>query len=464
MSRKKAELYQRIGMMIGSPGDAGEERQAIVDAILRWNAVNKDRGILIEAVRWETHATPGLEGRPQGMINEELIPQSDCLLAVFRARAGSPTGKDVSGTMEEIREFMKLGKYTVVYFFQGEVPLKHIDPDQLKRVTDFKKEIQQHGITDIYTTVDELQAKLAVHLSAIVKKLDRTGTPVRKDGSSRKPVSLQTADTAPFERGPRAARSTGQDVDHGKCTVVDSSDRWVLIGDGFLEAKTIRQNRDGTISVEIPSQSAKVDASMSALRPHKFGRAEPIPLAHGNDAQIVTVKEVESVSDGSGRLWSIVLVPEAVEYGGSQTEMSLNTSKKLYSSDDIAILRARRILLNDPPPVDDKQQPTNDQELMDVSMLEAQIRGINTPASVKDCIIRVVYREQNNTTTDFLKLARLAAIFMLKAGGVVEHVQEFSLGPIHDGLVHVKFIGVRRKKFTDVDPTVIRIEGDCPLS
>ena len=64
---------QRIGAMIGSPGDASEERRAITDAILRWNAVNRDKGIFVEPVKWETHATPGLQGRPQGMINAELI-------------------------------------------------------------------------------------------------------------------------------------------------------------------------------------------------------------------------------------------------------------------------------------------------------------------------------------------------------------------------------------------------------
>src|SRR5271157_5107823 len=104
MSKKKDVTYRRIGLMIGSPGDATDERQAITDTVIRWNAANKDQGYWIEPVKWETHATPGLDGRPQGMINEELIPQSDCLLAVFRARAGSPTGEEISGTIEEIRQ------------------------------------------------------------------------------------------------------------------------------------------------------------------------------------------------------------------------------------------------------------------------------------------------------------------------------------------------------------------------
>ena len=66
MGKKKFASFQRIGVMIGSPGDATDERQAITDTILRWNAANKDQGYWIEPVRWETHSTPGLEGRPRG--------------------------------------------------------------------------------------------------------------------------------------------------------------------------------------------------------------------------------------------------------------------------------------------------------------------------------------------------------------------------------------------------------------
>jgi hypothetical protein len=162
---------QRIGAMIGSPADASEERQAITDAILRWNAVNRDKGIIVEPVKWETHATPGLQGRPQGMINAELVPISDLLVAVFRSRAGSPTGKELSGTVEEIREFMRLGKHVLLYFYEGDVPISKVDPDQLSTINAFKKEIQQHGLTASYRSIGELREHIICHLTSVVAKL-----------------------------------------------------------------------------------------------------------------------------------------------------------------------------------------------------------------------------------------------------------------------------------------------------
>ena len=204
MSKTKPVSYRRIGLMIGSPSDATAERQAITETILRWNAVHKDQGYLIEPVRWETHATPGLDGRPQGMINEELIPQSDCLIAVFRTRAGSPTGKEESGTIEEIREFMRLGKYVAVYFYEGPAELRHIDPEQLTKVVKFKKEIQQHGIVGNYTSVDELSATLGLHLTAIVQKISNTG---RRSVEDPAPVSRPVPRTATAKGAPIRLRS-----------------------------------------------------------------------------------------------------------------------------------------------------------------------------------------------------------------------------------------------------------------
>lgn len=474
-SRQEKELeesmMQRLGAMIGSPGDAAQERQGITDTILRWNAVNgADKGIFLEPVKWETHATPGLEGRPQGMINEELIPMSDFLIAVFRVRAGSPTGKEISGTIEEIREFMALGKYVVVYFYEGETLVKGLDPDQLKKVQDFKKEIQQHGLVESYSSVPDLQAKLAMHLSAIVKRLE-----VAKPGalSSRKnatartqrpTTSLPSMSTPPptptkTQRTPRSKKPAPS----GSSSVIDTSGRWIMLGPQFYEANSVRQNKNDTFTVQIPSTTAKDDAAISALRPHHFGRGTPFPFAHGNDAWIVTVKEVEAVSEGKGQLWTLTLAPEKVEYGSGLMEMTFSTAGRQYSPDDFARMRAGRILLNDPPPLNDKDRAQNDQALLDGAMLESHIRGVNVPAPVTACILQAVYNDYKTQPKLFLQLARLASIYFLKAGGVVERVEQLSLGPISKGKVHVKLRGVRRAKASNVEVAVVQIEGDCLL-
>lgn len=464
-------MIQRIGVMIGSPGDAAQERQAITDTILRWNAVNgADKGIFLEPVKWETHATPGLEGRPQGMINEELIPMSDFLIAVFRVRAGSPTGKEVSGTIEEIREFMTLGKYVAVYFYEGETSVKGLDPDQLKKVQDFKKEIQQHGLVESYSNVPDLQAKLGLQLSAIVRRLEskkpaaKSGEPPASPATKRATTSLPASEPSASPKKPKRSAGQKKPSDAASKAAVDESGQWVLLSTRFYEARAVRQNKDQTFSVEIHSRSAEVDTAINSLRPHHFGKGTPIPFAYANDAWVVTVKDVEMVSEGKGQLWTISLVPQDVEYGGGVMEMALNMGGRHYSSDDIARMRAGRILLNDPPSFDEKARPGREQALMEDAMLESHVRGINTPASATDCVIRAVHNEYQAQPRLFLQLARLAAIYFLKASGVVEQVRQLTLEPLGRGKVHVVFKGVRRKKYGNVEPVVIELEGDCPLS
>jgi hypothetical protein len=442
-------MIRRLGVMIGSPGDAAAERQVVTDTILRWNAHSgRSMDVLLEPVRWETHATPGLQGRPQGMINEELIPLSDLLVAIFRSRAGSPTGVDVSGTIEEIREFMRQGKYVAVYFYEGDVAIGTADPDQLKTIREFKREIQQHGLTETYSTVDELAAKLPHHLTAIVGKLLGTTASSAKE-SSANPLPVQ-----PPTKTPPISRADPSQL------IVSESGRWVLLDTQFYQAESVRQS-EGNWVVAIRSTSAEDDAYLSGLHPHHFGRSRPMPFAHRNDGSLVTLKGVESVSEGGDQVWTITLVPEDIEYGGNMMDMAYRAQGREYTPEDFARLRAGRILLNDPPPIRDDD--SNRLDRMSDAMLESFIRGHNNPVSVEHCIVRVIYGSAGNDPERFLRLARLASIYFLKAGNAVERILELTLGPIRDGKVHVCFRGRRRKVASNVEPAVIEVEGDCPL-
>ncbi|MGA2618067.1 MAG: hypothetical protein ABSF26_10690 [Thermoguttaceae bacterium] len=447
------QMIRRFGAMIGSPRDAAAERQAVTEAILRWNAHSgRSMNVYLDPVRWETHVTPGLKGRPQGMINEELIPQSDLLIAVFRSRAGSPTGVDESGTIEEIREFMRQGKYVVVYFYEGEIALGSIDPDQLKTINAFKREIERHGITESYKTVDELAAKLPHHLTAIARTL--------ADTSPTRTVSDQDANsssvTAPPPKPPTPT-SPSRNPDALQLAISDSG-RWLLLDTKFYEADTVRQTATGEWVAEIQSMSAEDDAYLGGLKPQHFGRSRPIAFAHRNDGFLVTVKSVESVSRGGQQVWIVTMIPEDIQY---VTEMAYQATGKLHTPDDIARLRAGRILLNDPPPPRDDHRPAFDR--MDEIMLESFIVGSNKAVSGERCILQTIYRNMSGDSERFLRVARLAAIYFLKTADAVERILELTLGPIMEGRVHVRFRGRRRQVVSNVEPAVIGIEGECPL-
>lgn len=240
--------------------------------------------------------------------------------------------------------------------------------------------------------------------------------------------------------------------------VVDSSGNWCLLDKQFFQTKGVLHGKDGKITVEIPSADAEMDAAIGRLRPGRYGGSERMAFAYRNDALLVRVENVESASAGEEQVWTVTLKPEDVEYGGGGMEMSYQANDRHYSADDIAKLRAGRILLNDPPP-----QKDNRGDFGSKAMLEMFLRGTGTHVSVEECTIRRLYKQYPNDPKLFLQLARLASTFMLKAGGVVAELHLLVLGPMRDGKVHVKFRGRRARFATNVEPTVIELEGDRPL-
>ncbi|WP_165248075.1 hypothetical protein [Paludisphaera soli] len=240
--------------------------------------------------------------------------------------------------------------------------------------------------------------------------------------------------------------------------VIDSSGNWVLLHDHFFNAKSVRQS-GSILTVVVPSNGSEDDAALQAIRAPRRGRDDSIAYAHRNDALIVAVEHVESESAGEGLDWTVRLRPKDIEYGGRSTESATQVDGRHFTADDIAELRARRILLNDPPP------PTNEhRHFDDAALLEIFIQGTGAHLPVERCIIRDLYSQFSSDPALYLRLARLAAIFALKAGDVVEQVTRLALGPIADGGVQVAFRGRRRKKYTNRDPHVIEFEGVCPLS
>ncbi len=61
--------------------------------------------MLIEPARIETHSHAVQGGQAKDLISSQLLDRSDLLVAVLWSRLGTPTNSDLSGTVQEIREF-----------------------------------------------------------------------------------------------------------------------------------------------------------------------------------------------------------------------------------------------------------------------------------------------------------------------------------------------------------------------
>ncbi|WP_250538258.1 MULTISPECIES: DUF4062 domain-containing protein [unclassified Caballeronia] len=167
-------------VLVASPGDVTEEREAIPEVIARWNNVNSEAiNVVLLPVKWETHSAPLMGNRAQGVINDQLVTTCDMAIGVFWTRLGSPTGVSESGTAEEIEWFIQHERPVMVYFSSRSIDPTKLDIDQYKALKEFEGKMQKIGLTGAYSNITDFKEQLFNQLSINVKLLT-SGTPIAR--------------------------------------------------------------------------------------------------------------------------------------------------------------------------------------------------------------------------------------------------------------------------------------------
>ncbi len=152
-------------VMIACPGDVEEEREIAREVIWNWDYLHSDRtGIVLMPVGWDTHSAPAMGDRPQAIINKQVLEGCDLLIGIFWTRIGTPTGQEVSGTVEEIKEHCQNGKPAMLYFSEAPFHPKSVEPGQYERLQAFKEQCESEGLVASYDSVSEFKDVLTRHL------------------------------------------------------------------------------------------------------------------------------------------------------------------------------------------------------------------------------------------------------------------------------------------------------------
>lgn len=151
--------------LIASPGDTRAEREVVEQVVLEVNATHmrsEGRGLL--PLRYERDVVTGLGARPQELINK-VADAADVVVALFRARLGTPSGDHQSGTVEEIVRAKQRNVPVHIFFLEyGLGSISDIDPDQLARLKEWRDQLQTQGLYDVVASIEELQTRLRHHL------------------------------------------------------------------------------------------------------------------------------------------------------------------------------------------------------------------------------------------------------------------------------------------------------------
>jgi hypothetical protein len=165
----QSKIYR---VMIASPSDLREERRAATEAVNEWNVQHADAGsAVLLPIKWETHALPTADVRPQSAINDQLVDRCDILIGMFWTKLGTSTGLAASGTVEEIDRFVAAGKPAMLYFSDRKATLGKIDSKQATKLKKFKSATYKRALVGSFASPAQLKRVLLRDLTRQVRLL-----------------------------------------------------------------------------------------------------------------------------------------------------------------------------------------------------------------------------------------------------------------------------------------------------
>ena len=289
-------------VLIASPSDLIEEREAATMAINEWNAQHAAaEEVVLLPVKWETHARPESGVRPQGALNAQMVQNCDILIGMFWTRLGTDTGVAEAGTVEEINQFVAQQKPALLYFSDRPTAPSAINLKQLEKLKDFKEATYGQALVGSFCSVDELRTKL---LRALMEQV-RTLSPIDKRRA-------QILDEAQKLTGQPRSKSRQANPEIG--SKVEFLSR-ALTAKGFMPNLIVGLSRGGLV----------VAAGLS----RELGREPRIPTIslwphasdYNNALNSFDLQKIYEMQRHSGldnsRPWNVLIVDDACKSGGS---------------------------------------------------------------------------------------------------------------------------------------------------
>lgn len=135
------KLKKHYFLMISCPGDVIRERELLKECV---EIVNNERtdDSWIELRYWVTDTFSDAGTPAQESINQQIVNESDGLIAIFNARLGTPVHNYPCGTAEEIALMLSAGKHVSLLFNTApRIDLtKNNSIEQITKLQEYKRE------------------------------------------------------------------------------------------------------------------------------------------------------------------------------------------------------------------------------------------------------------------------------------------------------------------------------------
>ncbi|MDE2889026.1 MAG: TIR domain-containing protein [Gemmatimonadota bacterium] len=210
---------------------------------------------------------------------------------------------------------------------------------------------------------------------------------------------------------------------------------------------------------ESSEQSTFLDSMRKGLN-NPYLMVERFAFAFKDGAVWVRTTDVAQTTSGSQTVWKVVLEEENSE---RSNDLFDNVAYGSISPDDIAEMRAKRILLDEKP----SQNRSDFRGIVDDGFLESLIshesRTREHGLQVQQSPFPELFRSFGKEPDKFRKIARLVAVLFLKLSNTVEDILKLELDVLDSSRLQVEFKGRRRSASDSADPPIIEVNGICPL-
>ncbi len=206
---------------------------------------------------------------------------------------------------------------------------------------------------------------------------------------------------------------------------------------------------DGAVRIQLRPVSP-VDSGAIKLLGEATGA---IGVAYSYYAFLGSLKTSSSKIDANGEeTWTLAFERNPrLNNPEFHTDMAFGS----YSADELARLRARRILLNEKLPGIGDQ--AND------AMFEVFVRGMGTPVRATESPLPALYKDYGADPQRFARLASLFCVFLLILTKTVRTIDQLTIQAPVDRSCRVMFKGTRHRPYSNQPPTEIEVNGICRL-
>lgn len=162
MPREGVTVYN---LLISCPSDVNQFVDTIKKCVENFNrGFGYTNNIQIVSRHWSTDSYSQSGDKPQELLNNQFVRDSDIAVAVFWTKFGTPTDNYGSGTEEEIKEMLSSNKQVFVYFLDEKISPSDIDTEQYEKLNAFREKYKYKGLYATVKSKEELEAKFAKDL------------------------------------------------------------------------------------------------------------------------------------------------------------------------------------------------------------------------------------------------------------------------------------------------------------